>query len=137
MLSIFARGVTRSGGLNRRTTRQAGGWSLFGIAMPDLMRAAEPTRGKRFECQPARGQSVIQFHLLGGSRHTDVLDRKPNALAEMRGEFQPIPTSLPGLQICEHLAEHDRQGRPVPTACIPNARIPNARGGDLVQEMLG
>jgi hypothetical protein len=39
----------------------------------------------------------------GGPSHTDTFDMKPDAPAEIRGEFKPIPTSLPGLNICEHL----------------------------------
>ena len=50
---------------------------------------------------PAR--SVILFNLLGGPSHIDMFDLKPDAPDGIRGEFRPIATSLPGLQICEHL----------------------------------
>jgi hypothetical protein len=46
---------------------------------------------------------VILFNLLGGPSQQDMFDMKPLAPVEIRGEFQPINTSLPGLQICEHL----------------------------------
>jgi hypothetical protein len=48
-------------------------------------------------------RSCILVYLLGGPSHLDSFDLKPNAPAEVRGPFQPIPTCLPGVQICEHL----------------------------------
>jgi hypothetical protein len=51
--------------------------------------------------KPAK--STILFFLCGGSSHIDMWDMKPDAPAEYRGEFKPIPTSAPGLRICEHL----------------------------------
>ena len=44
--------------------------------------------------------------LSGGASHIDSYDMKPNAPAEIRGEFQPISTALPGVQLCEHLPKH-------------------------------
>ena len=43
------------------------------------------------------------MNLFGGPSHLDMFDMKPEAPAEIRGEFRPIATSVPGLQICEHL----------------------------------
>ena len=57
--------------------------------------AARPTRG--------RAHSVILLDLFGGPSHLDTFDLKPAAPREIRGEFDPIATSLPGVQICEHL----------------------------------
>ncbi|MBM3994379.1 MAG: DUF1501 domain-containing protein [Planctomycetes bacterium] len=100
MLTILGRGSTLCDGLNRREFLRVGGLSLFGgLTVPRLLRAAESASdGKR-----ARAKSVILFNLLGGPSHLDMFDMKPNAPAEIRGEFQPIPTSLTGLRICEHL----------------------------------
>lgn len=103
MLSILGRGPTLCDGLNRREILRAGGLSLFGLTLPGLLRAAEQNRGSGFERRPARAKSVILFNLLGGPSHMDMFDLKPGAPAEIRSEFQPIATSLPGLQICEHL----------------------------------
>lgn len=105
MLSILRRGATRCDGLrlNRREVLRAGGLSLFGLTMPGLLRAAEQNRRTDIEPRPARAKSVILFNLLGGPSHMDMFDMKPDAPAEIRGEFKPIATSLPGLQICEHL----------------------------------
>ena len=48
-------------------------------------------------------KSVILLFLFGGPSQLETFDMKPDAPAEVRGEFQPIPSSVPGLQICEHL----------------------------------
>lgn len=102
MLSVLGRGAKPCDGLNRRELLRAGGLSLFGgLTLPRVLHAAE-RQGKIAGPAP-RARSVILFNLLGGPSHLDMFDMKPNAPAEIRGEFQPIGTSLPGLQICEHL----------------------------------
>jgi len=50
-----------------------------------------------------RAKSVVLVFLTGAASHHDTFDMKPDAPAEIRGEFQPIATSVPGLQVCEHL----------------------------------
>ena len=52
---------------------------------------------------PAKIKSCILIFYYGGPSHLDTFDMKPHAPAEVRGEFQPIATSVPGLQIGEHL----------------------------------
>src|SRR5262249_10323125 len=53
--------------------------------------------------------SCILIFLNGGPSHLDMWDMKPHAPAEIRGEFKPIPTSVPGVQLCEHLPRLARQ----------------------------
>jgi hypothetical protein len=53
--------------------------------------------------QPAREKSVIMIWLRGGPSHIDSFDMKPQAPAEVRGEFNPIRTNVPGIEICEYL----------------------------------
>ena len=48
-------------------------------------------------------KSCILIYLLGGPPHQDLFDLKPEAPTEVRGPFQPIATSVPGVPICEHL----------------------------------
>ena len=99
MLSILGRGSKLCDGVNRREFLRVGGLSLFGgLMMPRLLESAAHGTG-----HPARAKSVILFNLLGGPSHMDIFDLKPLAPAEVRGEFRPIATTLPGLQICEHL----------------------------------
>lgn len=99
MLSVFGCSANSDHGLNRREILRAGGLSLFGLSLPGLLSAAEQGTDR----SSARCKSVILFNLLGGPSHMDMFDMKPQAPVEIRGEFQPIDTSLPGLQICEHL----------------------------------
>src|SRR6266705_1064813 len=82
--------------LNRRQWLQLGGLGAVGLSLPQLLRA-EAVRSK----SPAR--SCVLFLLHGGPSQLDIWDMKPAAPAEVRGEFQPIATRVPGLQITEHL----------------------------------
>lgn len=101
MLRILGNPTRLCDRITRRELMRVGGLSLFaGMTLPRLLRAAEGSSR-----QPAKGRakSVILFNLLGGPSHQDMFDLKPDAPPEIRGEFKPIATSLPGLQICEHL----------------------------------
>jgi hypothetical protein len=69
------------------------------MTLPRLLQAA--AQGPESAAPQAR--SIILLNLFGGPSHLDMFDMKPGAPAEVRGEFQPIATSVPGLQICEHL----------------------------------
>ncbi len=88
-----------SGRLSRRDCLRVGGLAVGSLTLADLFRtsarAADPT--------PAPPKSVIMVYLPGGPSHIDMYDLKPDAPAEYRGEFQPIRTNVPGLDICEHL----------------------------------
>jgi len=88
---------------SRRRLLWCGSFGLAGLSLPNLLRAAakSPLRG------PAK--SCILFFLEGGPAHQDLWDMKPEAPAEVRGEFKPIATSVPGLQVCEHLPLLARQ----------------------------
>jgi hypothetical protein len=69
---------------------------LGGLSLPQILRAEEQT-GRRSH------KSVIMVYLSGGIAHQDTFDLKPDAPAEVRGEFKPIDTKLPGVQFCELL----------------------------------
>ncbi|MFM8878044.1 MAG: DUF1501 domain-containing protein, partial [Verrucomicrobiota bacterium] len=73
---------------------------MGGLALPSLLRA-EQSSGLRSAGRSHK--AVILIFLPGGPSHQDMFDLKGNAPAEIRGEFNPIRTSVPGLQICEHL----------------------------------
>jgi hypothetical protein len=90
-------------GLTRRETLKVGALSALGglFNLPSLLRAEESrSRPKR---PPGKAKSVIVLYLLGGAGTQDMFDLKPNAPAEIRGEFKPIASSAPGVQVCEHL----------------------------------
>jgi hypothetical protein len=79
--------------LDRRVFLQAGlGAAAFGGAKPALRANPE-----------GKAKSVILFWLSGGASHIDTWDMKPEAAAEYRGPFRPVPTRVPGIQVCEHL----------------------------------
>jgi hypothetical protein len=86
----------RRGGVSRRAALQAGAIGL-GMAELSMLRAQGADAAK------AKAKSVIFVFLTGGLSQHDALDPKPDAPAEIRGEFNPIATSVPGIQICEHL----------------------------------
>src|SRR3954471_4304183 len=98
MLRILGPGSKLCDGLTRREMMRIGGLSLLGgLTLPNLLRARETGR------RHGRARSVIMFNLLGGPSHMDMVDLKPSPPAEIRGEFKPIATSVPGLQVCEHM----------------------------------
>jgi hypothetical protein len=78
-----------------------GGLGFGGLALPDILRGeAQSPRRERIK-------GVIMVLLPGGPSHLDMYDLKPDAPTEIRGEFRPIATSVPGIEICEllpHLA---------------------------------
>src|SRR6516225_5562255 len=89
-------------GLTRRETLKAGALSLLGGAfnLPSLL-AVEASRTAHV--RPGKAKSVILMYLLGGAPTQDMFDLKPNAPEKIRGEFKPIATNVPGIQIGEHL----------------------------------
>lgn len=97
MLSITGRPQRLCSGISRRELLTIGALGVGGLALPDLLRA---------EAAAGLGQSkkaVIMIYLCGAPPHQDMFDLKMEAPAEIRGEFQPIATNVPGIQICEHL----------------------------------
>jgi hypothetical protein len=74
----------------------------FGVSLPDLLagRARASEAGRE-----AQDVSLIIVFLQGGLSTIDTWDMKPEAPAEFRGEFRPISTNVPGIQLCEHLPQ--------------------------------
>ena len=83
-------------GISRRNFLKIGSLGL-GLSLPELF-AAEARAGIRNS-----NKSIILIYLVGGPPHQDMFDLKPNAPKEIAGEFQPIPTNVPGIEICEHM----------------------------------
>lgn len=84
------------GGQNRREFLRVGGLGLAGVTLAGLLR-------NEAKAETSRPKSVIYVVLGGGPSHIDMWDLKPDAPAEVRGPFKPIATSLPGVQLCEHM----------------------------------
>ncbi len=89
-------------GLSRRRFLEVGSLSVFGLSLADLLR--RPTHGADSAGRPARyssPRSVILIWQHGGPSQLDTFDMKPEAVREVRGPYQPIASSLPGLDVCE------------------------------------
>ena len=80
--------------LPRRSFLKIGSLALGGLTLPQLLRA---------EIGRTSHKSVIMIFLTGGPPHQDMVDLKMDAPDDIRGEFKPIRTNVPGLDICEHL----------------------------------
>lgn len=85
----------------RRHWLRVGGLSTAGLALPTLL--AHEAQAAKPAPRSKRAKSCIVFFLEGGPSHIDLWDMKPDAPAEIRGEFRPIQSTLPGLHVCEHL----------------------------------
>src|SRR5438552_12767005 len=85
-------------GFYRRDFLKIGAASLFGLTLPELLRLEAQGAGR---ARKAKG--VILVWLGGGPSTIDMWDLKPEAPANIRGEFKPIDTNVPGIQISEHL----------------------------------
>ena len=84
-------------GISRRSFLRIGGLAMGGLSLPEILQA-EALTGVR-----SSSKAIIMVFLSGGPPHLDMFDLKPAAPVEVRGEFQPIATNVPGLEICEHL----------------------------------
>ena len=86
---------------SRRDFLRVGGLSALGLSLPQLLAAqagADPGAAPK-----GRAKSVILVYLGGGLSHHDSFDLKPDAPAEIRGKYNPIRSSVPGLQVGELL----------------------------------
>ena len=103
MLSLISPPRALRSGRSRRDVLAAGALGFAGLGLPDVLRLQANAAPEK--PQAARGKSVIMIWLRGGASHIDSLDMKPDAPAEIRGEFNPIQTSVPGIQVCEHMPQ--------------------------------
>ena len=87
--------------VNRREALQAGSIGLLGLGMNHV--AALRALAAPADVPAPRARACIYIFLSGGLAQHDSFDPKPDAPAEVRGEFNPIDTATPGIQICEHL----------------------------------
>jgi len=99
MLSISGSRSSFCDGINRRNFLTAGALAAAGLSLPDILRH----RAQASTAKPTSPRAVILICLPGGPSHVDMYDMKPNAPEECRGQFKPIPTNVPGFDICEHM----------------------------------
>src|SRR5215831_13700273 len=104
MLDFIGQGPRTCDGVSRRTFLKVGALAVGGLSLPGLLR-------RRAVASPGSStsrKSVILIWLAGGPSHIDMYDLKPNAPAEFCGEFKPIATNVPGIQVSEHLPRQAR-----------------------------
>jgi hypothetical protein len=101
MLRILGSAKRLCDGWTRRDMLRAGGLGLTGLQLGDLLRlrAESATPAGQF----GKAKACILLYLYGAPSQLETFDLKPNAPTDIRSQFQPIATSVPGLQICEHL----------------------------------
>ena len=98
MLNIYGESLGKfCDRVSRRNFIKIGALGLGGLSLPELLRA-ESREGKG-----SSHKAIIMIYMPGGPPHQDMYDLKMDAPAEIRGEFKPISTSVPGIRICEHL----------------------------------
>ncbi|VTS07858.1 DUF1501 domain-containing protein [Tuwongella immobilis] len=100
-VSLAADHTRLCSGATRRDMLKVGTLGALGIGLPQLLKS-EAVASHSSKGAP-RAKSVILVFLGGGLSHHDSFDLKPDAPAEIRGEYKPISTSVPGLQIGEKL----------------------------------
>ena len=91
--------------LSRRGFIQTGYSAAFGLSLAGAL----PRLAAGSVEKPRKAKSVIIVFLTGAASHIDTFDMKPDAPAEIRGQFKPIASSVPGFQVCEHLPHLAKQ----------------------------
>jgi Protein of unknown function (DUF1501) len=102
MLTFLGKRQQFCDGVSRRNFLRIGAFGA-GLTLADMLRlqAAQPAANQEGTTS-IRPKAAIMIYLPGGPSHMDMYDLKPEAPAEFRGEFKPIQTNVPGVQISEH-----------------------------------
>src|SRR5262245_28885197 len=107
MYSVLGRAARLCDMTSRRELLTVGSLSLLGLSLPQLLESESTARADSnvgtFGSGFGKAESVIVVYLQGSPSHIDLWDPKPDAPAEIRGEFKPIATSAPGMSLGEVL----------------------------------
>jgi hypothetical protein len=104
MISIPGKPGSTCDGFSRREFLRVGGAGLFGLSLADVLRLqanANPVPEGKDKAGWGKAKSVILIFLQGGPSHIDIWDPKPDAPSNIRGEFKPIKTVVPGIWVSE------------------------------------
>ena len=106
MLTLYGKASRFCDGLSRRNFLTIGGltFGASGLGLADILRANDQQSKQSRASRSTTGlghKAVINVFLAGGPPHQDMWEIKQDAPSEIRGEFLPIPTNVPGIQICE------------------------------------
>jgi hypothetical protein len=103
MLRILGSPKRFCDGLTRRDMLLAGGLGLFGLGLADYLRLSQARASQPAARSFGKAKACILLFLYGSPSQLETFDMKPDAPAEIRGEFKPIRSRLPGLDVCELL----------------------------------
>ena len=92
---LFNNGRSHCDGVSRRDFLKVGGMAAGGLSLGQLLNLEAKQGLKR------KKKAVINVFLPGGPSHLDMFDLNPDSPSEVRGEFSPISTNAPGMQLCE------------------------------------
>ena len=112
MISIPGQSGSTCDGFSRREFLRVGGAGLLGISLADILRlqaqavAPDATKSK---AGWGKAKSVIFIFLQGGPSHIDIWDPKPDAPSNVRGEFKPLKSNVPGIWLTEVMPQLAKQ----------------------------
>lgn len=115
-------------GLSRRSFLSIGALGFAGATLPKLLQAERVAGIGRSH------KAIINVLLPGGAPHQDMVDLKPDAPSDIRGEFKPIGTNVPGIQICELMP---RMAKMMDKFAIIRSMVDSQGGHDLYQCLTG
>src|SRR5947208_10559435 len=101
MFSLHGAPTRLCDGWTRREWLRVGGLGAFGLSLPALLQSRAQAAPAGAGASFGKAKSCILLFQLGGPPQHETWDPKPDAPPEVRGEFRPISSSLPGLQVCE------------------------------------
>lgn len=136
MLSLLSQPVRYCDGITRRSALKIGAFS-FGattLTLADIHRAEAAAQAVNPNYAASGHKAVINVFLGGGPAHQDLFDLKPDAPAEIRGEFKPIPTNVPGIEISEVFP---RLAQMMDKAVVIRSMVGAKGGHDAFQCMTG
>ena len=123
-------GLNRADELSRRHLLQVGGLGLMGLSLPNLLSAREPSL-------VAKADHCVILFLNGGPSHLDMWDMKPDAADGILGEFQPIPTSLPGYFVSDQMPKLSRHMHRATVVRSMHHGVNNAHAAAVYAAMTG
>jgi Protein of unknown function (DUF1501) len=103
MLRLLGSRKTLCDGLTRRDLLHTGALGLLGVTLGDLLAPRPAGAGESAPASFGKAKACILLYLYGAPSQLETFDLKPDAPSDVRGDFNPIATRVPGVQICEHL----------------------------------
>jgi hypothetical protein len=103
MLRVLGSPKRLCDGITRRDMLRAGSLGMLGLSLADVLRIEARANPKKQESGFGKAKACILLFLYGSPSQLETFDMKPQAPVEIRGELKPIPSTIPGLPVCELL----------------------------------